>query len=79
MSQLPPLVVSPSVSEFFLDIYSRSHWEQLQLALSSSPTETYFRVIVPTDYRLDLTFLCAARERRAEILPRLQEAIDKVR
>ncbi|CAO3688873.1 unnamed protein product [Umbelopsis vinacea] len=76
MSQLPPLVVSPSVSEFFLHLLE-SHWEQLQLALSSSPTETYFRVIVPTDYRLDLTFLCAARERRAEILPRLQEAIDK--
>lgn len=78
MAALSSLDVSLSVADFFQAIYSASHWEKLRLALSSSPTETYFRIIVPPNHSPDLDFNAAASKRRAEILPRLQQAIDKV-
>jgi hypothetical protein len=78
MSTLPPLEVPPEVAAFLLNVYSESHWEKLRQQLASPPTTTYFRVTVPLSYKPGLDFTTAARERRAEILPKLQSEIDKV-
>jgi hypothetical protein len=78
MSQSPPFNVPQDVESFFLDIYSKEHWENLCKSLSSPPSKTFFRVIVPSDYEPELNFSLAAHKRRAGILPDIQNAINKV-
>jgi hypothetical protein len=78
MSQLPPFNVSPDVENFFLSIYSKEHWEKLCKSVSSPPSKTFFRVILPLDYEPHLNFKLAVHKRRGEILHDFQNAINKV-